>query len=410
MEPSPGQGSWRRNLTVIWLTQFMTVVGFSFIFPFIPLFVVELGIEDPGRAALWSGVASGAMGLTMFVSGPLWGMAGDRYGRKRNLLRAIWGSAVIQGLTGLSTSAVHVVVFRLLTGVVSGTFGPAMALVASSVPRDKIGYAVGLLQSAAFIGLTFGPLMGGFVAQAMGFRNAFFITGGALAISGALIFFFVHEEFQRPVATPGRSHLAPLQGLWQMATSRELLPLLVMILMAQISLSMMFPVLPVLIKSMGGAGSAASATGITFAAIGVTSAFSSYSAAALSNRLGLKRLVILLCFGAGVAFLPLLVVESVGLVILSVALVGLFQGGLVTAVSALVGVSVSRERQGVAYGAFQSAVSLAFGLGPFIGGAIASGVSLRAVFLVDAIAFAVTALLAMRLIRAPARQEAEEAT
>ena len=37
--------SWKRNLAVIWFAQSLTVIGFTFTFPFMPLFVQELGIS-----------------------------------------------------------------------------------------------------------------------------------------------------------------------------------------------------------------------------------------------------------------------------------------------------------------------------------------------------------------------------
>ena len=42
---------WINNLVVVWIAQFTVVVGFSFVFPFIPLFVLDLGVTDPGKAA-----------------------------------------------------------------------------------------------------------------------------------------------------------------------------------------------------------------------------------------------------------------------------------------------------------------------------------------------------------------------
>ena len=89
---------WQRNLYVLWVAQATTALGFSFFFPFVPLFIQDLGIEDPGQAALWSGIAGGAGGLFMMVSGPVWGILSDRYGLKKNILRAMFGSAIVLGI------------------------------------------------------------------------------------------------------------------------------------------------------------------------------------------------------------------------------------------------------------------------------------------------------------------------
>ena len=69
---------WRKNLYLAWLAQILTLAGFGFILPFIPLFIRELGVSDPTSLKLWSGLTAGAPGLVMAVAAPFWGMAADR--------------------------------------------------------------------------------------------------------------------------------------------------------------------------------------------------------------------------------------------------------------------------------------------------------------------------------------------
>ena len=44
--------SWRRNLLVLWIAQFIALIGMSGVIPFLPLYVLDLGVarED---APLW---------------------------------------------------------------------------------------------------------------------------------------------------------------------------------------------------------------------------------------------------------------------------------------------------------------------------------------------------------------------
>ena len=49
----------RRNQLVTVAMVFAVFTGFAFVLPFLPLFVRELGIEEPERAALWAGVLIG---------------------------------------------------------------------------------------------------------------------------------------------------------------------------------------------------------------------------------------------------------------------------------------------------------------------------------------------------------------
>ncbi len=52
----------RRNELVTVAMVFSVYTGFAFVLPFLPLFVRELGVEQPERAALWAGVLIGVSG------------------------------------------------------------------------------------------------------------------------------------------------------------------------------------------------------------------------------------------------------------------------------------------------------------------------------------------------------------
>jgi hypothetical protein len=47
---------WQRNVWALSLCVFIAFVGFQFFSPFLPLYVRELGVTDPARIALWSGL------------------------------------------------------------------------------------------------------------------------------------------------------------------------------------------------------------------------------------------------------------------------------------------------------------------------------------------------------------------
>ena len=58
----------KRNLAVLWAVQVLTTIGFSFTFPFYPIFFQELGVEGVERAAFWSGASGWMMGVGMGTS------------------------------------------------------------------------------------------------------------------------------------------------------------------------------------------------------------------------------------------------------------------------------------------------------------------------------------------------------
>src|SRR5206468_6684204 len=90
---------WKRNLAALWFAEFTAIFGFSFAFPFLSIFIAQdLGVH-PGRDLdLWTAASASASGLSMAIASPIWGVLGDRYGRKPMLIRSMLGGAITVGL------------------------------------------------------------------------------------------------------------------------------------------------------------------------------------------------------------------------------------------------------------------------------------------------------------------------
>ncbi len=119
--------SWRRNLYAIFIAEFIVITSFSFVTPFMPLFLQELGSLAITDAAFWAGIATSASGLAMFLSAPIWGIIADRWGRKPMVLRAMFGAGAVLALTGLASNIYYVVGLRFAQGLLSGTVAAASA-------------------------------------------------------------------------------------------------------------------------------------------------------------------------------------------------------------------------------------------------------------------------------------------
>ena len=177
----------------------MTSLGFSSFFPFLPLYVADLGATSQLSVEFLAGLAFSGQAFTMMIASPVWGMIADRYGRKLMVERAMFGGAVVVCLMGFARSAEELVLLRAFQGLITGVIGAHNALVASVVPRERTGYAMGLLQVGLGIGVALGPLIGGLVADLFGYRAAFFVTASLLFISGIIVWVGVEENF-RPVS------------------------------------------------------------------------------------------------------------------------------------------------------------------------------------------------------------------
>jgi len=377
--------SWQRNLVGIWVGQTMLMVAFSFVFPFLPLYIQSLGSYTDTEAAQWAGVIGAASALSMCIAQPFWGDLADRYGRKPMVLRSMVGGAIATFLMGLASSPAQLLMVRLAQGLVTGTVAASNALVAGSTPRHRLGFALGMLQMAQFLGSSVGPLIGGFIADTLGFHAAFY-SAAALMLMGALVvFLLVHEDFTPVLAG------APRPGIW--AESRSLLKiglfpvLAVVIFMIQLGGTIVTPVLSLFIAELNGGENAATAAGIVLAATGAVSAASALIIGRVSDRLGHAVILPVCLAGAALCYFPQGLVQQVWQLLLLRMLLGVFLGGLMPSANALLAGLVSSQRRGAVFGLAASATALASGVGPLSGAGIATFWDMRAVFFTTGVLF-----------------------
>ena len=123
---------------------------------------------------------------------------------------------------------------------------------------------------------------------------------------------------------------------------------------------------------------------------GVVAAISSLIWGRLGDRIGFRRLLIAMAFGAGLIYIPQALVVSVVQLIVLRGILGIFDGGLLPSANALIASSSPPERaggrasHGTTYGLIYLANGLGFALGPLAGGLIAATLGLRNVFFVTA--------------------------
>lgn len=385
---------WRKNLYAIFIAEFAVLMAFSFVMPFMPLYIKELGQFTNMEAAFWTGIAIGGAGFAMFVSAPLWGMVADRWGRKSMLLRAQFGGAIVLVLIALAPNVLIFIVLRILQGLLGGTISAASALVATQTPRNKLPFAIGLLMVAFFSGTTFGPLLGGLMADSFGYKATFFITSAILFLGGLIILFFVEEKFEQSM----HKQVTSLVSIWRLASSRKMFTLFIILSAIFAGPQMISPIIPLSIKELAPQAMAATISGLALGFMGLLSIISSIVVGRLGGRISLKRILVFSCFITGLLYLPPIWAGSVVQFIIFIGLTGLFIGGLQTSSNTLVGLSAPRDQQGIAYGLAASANSFGIGLGSLIGGSLATLIGLRPVFGVAGGLFILVSLLATKLI------------
>lgn len=378
---------WQRNLTAVWFAQVLTMMAFSFVFPFMPLYIETLGVDNTMEAAQWAGAVGAASAISMSVAQPIWGNLADRWGRKPMVIRSMIGGSIMILLMGMATSPWQLLVLRFIQGGITGTIAASNALISTTTPKHHLGFALGAVQMGLFLGTSMGPLIGGAIADAFDYRVPFYLASALMMAGGLIVLVLVRENFSRPAPSiVKRSILAESRSLLAIGTFPILISTVFIIHYAAM---VIMPVLSLFIASLSDQGNAATAAGTVLAATGAMSAISALALGRLSDKIG-HTLILQVCLvGAALTFIPQALVQEVWQLVILRMLLGLFMGGLMPSVNALVASMVSQERRGAAFGLSSTATSLAGVAGPLSGAGIASLWNMRAVFVVTGLLFAV---------------------
>ena len=392
--------SWRTSLTVVCVAQATAMLAFGFVLPFLPLYLRELGVTPDSAVVFWSGALVTSTGISLAIFSPIWGALADRHGRKVMVLRSLVVGGVVIALMGLVQNVGQFLVLRVLQGVFTGTIAASTALVATIVPRDRIAASMGQLQTSVYVGIAAGPVLGGLIAQAVGIRGTFFVAGAMLIAAGLLVWQFVHEHFTPPSLTKRPGFFATLGiGL----RSRTLLPLMVTLLVVQLSTAIVLPILPLYVERLSSVTDPVKLyAGLSYGATAVFSALAAVSYSRLLDRSGYRRILIFACFGAAVFYLPQAFAQNIGEFLLLRAGLGIFFGVLIPATNAIVALSTPPELRGSAYGLTNSATAVGTAVGPLLGSTLAASLGYPSVFIATAGLLAMLGLWVIALVREPA--------
>lgn len=398
-----GPISWRRNLYAIWLAQLLVIMGFNMRTPFLPMFLQDLGLSTAERQAFWTGLMLSLGAGMMAITSPIWGAVADSRGRKPMLVRAQLAAFVFIGLCAFAQTPMQLTILRVFEGGMTGTVAAATALVAVSMPQQRMGFGLGMVQTAVFSGAALGPLIGGVVADTFGFHASFYIASGMALAAAVVTFFFVEERFERPADLPASEK--PRESMWHLLIGPALLTLTLTMVVVRFASSAVQPITPIFVAHLSpNATNVNTLAGITLGILGVTSAISSVFLGRMGDKRGHYSILVLCTLGSGLIYLPMAAAQSTWQLIGLQAIFGVFAGGMIPAANALVARVTEPSRRGVIFGLMNTAGSLGGFIGPLTGAAVAAAFGIRFTFLMTGV---LLLILMSSLVWANARRPME---
>jgi predicted MFS family arabinose efflux permease len=204
----PGQKTDTKEVRSLYRNYVLVILTLVYVFNFIDrqLLVIlqeaikkELELSDT-QLGLLSGFTFALFYVTLGI--PIARLA-DKGNRKNIVAMSLGLWSLMTAFSGLAHNFVQLLFARMGVGVgEAGGSPPAHAMISDYFPPGKRATALSIYSSGLYIGILIGFLMGGYLNQELGWRNAFFVLG----IPGILFSLLVYATVKEPQRGATDSH------------------------------------------------------------------------------------------------------------------------------------------------------------------------------------------------------------
>jgi MFS family permease len=183
----------------VYIPGFLMFVGYGMTAPIVPLYATSLG-----ATLTIAGIVIALHGVGPLLVNLPSGIILGRIGNRKVLIASTVGALVSAVAMGASRTIAPLALFYFLAGAFQSTWSiTRVAFVRAAVPPELRGRAIAAIGGLVRIGGFVGPVIGGFIAQYLGFSAACYAQAAITAL--ALLFYLlpvtVRDE-PRPAVTP----------------------------------------------------------------------------------------------------------------------------------------------------------------------------------------------------------------
>jgi len=377
----------KRNFIIIWICNFLVAGTTTMIMPFLSLYIDTFGDHSPAYVQKWSGLIFGATFITAFLMSPIWGRIADKHGFKPILLINGFGIAISIFLMGFVHSVEAFFILRLLMGVVTGFIPTSLAFISAHTAKSEAGKMLGTLQMGSVTGMLFGPIFGGLLADAFGFKYTFIITAISITLAAFIILFALKEQIiVKSTKLVNYSRKAILKGLMH---HRLMLNVMIVTTLIQIGNFSVQPLLSLYVSELTDSNDVAFLAGVTFSAAGLGNLLFARKWGQLGDDLGYEKVLSILLLLSFIFIIPQAFVTELWQLIVCRLLFGIAVGGMIPITTALVRREAPIQIQGEVMGYNTSFRFLGNIIGPIFGGIVSGFIGISSVFIVTASLFLV---------------------
>lgn len=363
--------NWKRIVYTMAAIQIGTGISIIGVVAFIPLFLTsELGVTDPGEAAFWAGLISGVTPFFVAIAAPFWSMQADRRGPCFALSMILFILGVVIAWMYFTRSPVELLILRMIQGMSGGFVAVGMSLVMNVTPKKQLTWAMGVFQASMVMGVMFGPLVGGMIADTLGYRMPFVIFCALSFLCLVAVRLMVPKRIGLEQAR-GRE---PFMKQLSYFIKNPVVRLMVMLqFLCNCGMTGIGPILPLYIKEMMGGDAMAVATivGIIIFVAGATSVTSSLNVSRLAARISMPKILIFASLVTGVNFILQYLMPEVWTLGFMRGLTGFSLGMIMPLANTILAQAVPAEKRTMVVGFSTSFALMGNVAGPMASGAIA---------------------------------------
>ena len=295
------------------------------------------------------------------------------------LFRATFMNAVIFPLMAFAPNLWILILIRTLASAFSGTNTAAQALIVSTTPENKQGFALSVLSTAVWSGNMIGYVLGGILVDKFGYTVAFLLCS-ALYWAAGIVLFWVKEDFS-PVVQSAKAVKKRFEF------ERPILLLLSLFFIVSFLRNLEAPYLAVLVGDLAGDGKAAFWTGIISAAAAVGGIIAGVIFGYFTDRCKPMQLLTPAILFFGVTLLVQGAAHSVTVLIIARFFSYMAIGGVEPVLQTMLSKITPENKRASVFGYMTSARNTGLILSSLFAGGIIYFTSVRGVFYVSAISF-----------------------
>lgn len=378
---------WKKLVYIMGAIQVGTGITIIGVVSFIPLFLTaELGVTDPGEAAFWAGLISGATPFLVAFATPFWTLQADRHGEKRALSLILFLLTLIVFANTFVETPMQFLLLRILQGATGGFVVVGMAFMMNITPKEKLPWAMGVFQASMVSGIMFGPLAGGMIADAFGYRVPFIVFSALTLLCLAAVLLCLPHHTAENLAKKREPFARQLRRFSKNPVVRLMILLQ---FLCNFGMTGIGPILPLYVQRMmgGDAQIVATIVGIIIFAAGATSIVASLSVSRFTARFDMPRILVTAAVVTGLNFILQYLMPTVFTLGVMRGLTGLSLGFIMPIANTILASAVSQEDRNMVVGFAASFSIMGNVAGPVASGAVAMHFGYASVFWMTAVCF-----------------------